>query len=314
MHTAQTQFGPIKIIPGENRGRFPFCTSIFIDDDVKTIIDPGAGLKPLQELKDKIDIVVNTHYHFDHIAYNHLFERAKVFVNDKEAPCFRNRKNIGSLLGMEEVYGKKWVDGWLKRISDPHTEQSPYSPQNNHFWWLSTSKVDETYAWGDILDFGKTRMQVIGTPGHSLGFSCMYFPDYGIVYVADIDLTDFGPWYGGTDGDIDLFIKSCKNLEALDAKFFITGHEKGILGKQEFKAGLKTFLEKIDERDEKILSALKIPHTLEELTDKGLVYGKKFHVDEWLYMWEHIMIKKHVQRLVKNQKVLPGKDHTYILP
>jgi len=302
---SKTDFGPLKVIPGENKSRFPFSSSLFIDDDIKALIDTGAGLKTLSELKqrEKIDMVINTHYHWDHIAYNYLFEESKILINDREADCFRDRRNIGKFLGMVEVYGKKWVDGWLERISNPDSKQSPYSPQNDHRWWISTARVDEEYSWGDILDFGKTKMHVIGAPGHSKGFCCMYFPDYGIVYAADIDLTTFGPWYGGTDGDIDLFINSCREIGNLDAEFFITGHENGILRKEDFKEGLKTFVNKFDERESVILSKLNEPQTIEELADMGIIYGKKFHVDEWVYMWNYLMTKKHLQRLLKNGRV-----------
>jgi hypothetical protein len=36
----------------------------------------------------------------------------------------------------------------------------------------------------------------------------MRFPGEGIVYTGDIDLTSFGPWRFGADGDMDQFIKS----------------------------------------------------------------------------------------------------------
>jgi len=302
---AKTEFGPLKVIPGENGSRFPFSSTLFIDDDVKVVIDTGAGSKAMLDLKERqrIDMVINTHYHFDHIAYNYLFDESKILINDREAECYRDRRKIGKLLGMVEVYGEKWVDGWLERISNPDSKQSPYVPQNNHKWWLSSARVDEVYSWGDILDFGRTKAHVIGAPGHSEGFCCMYFPDLGVAYVADFDLTAFGPWYGGTDGDIDLFIESCRNIAELDAKYFITGHEIGILGKDDFKIGVDNFLHRIEKRDSLILSRLSEPSTLEALADMGLIYGKKFHEDAWVAMWNYLMTKKNLLRLVKNGKV-----------
>ena len=298
------------MIPGEDTGRFPYCTSIFLDDDIKVLIDPGAGYQRLCDLKKEVDIdmVINTHYHFDHISYNYLFDRAQILLNEKEAVCFRDRKVLGSFLGMEEVYGRAWVDAWLKRIADPNTEQSPFSPQNNHQWWLSTARIDGRYKWGEVLAFGKIKMQVIGAPGHSAGFSCMYFPDYGVIYTADLDLTAFGPWYGGSDGDIDLFISSCKEIENIDAEFFITGHEIGIVSRDEFQKRMKGFLEIIEKRDKIIIAVLSKPRTLKELVDHGVIYGKKYHVDAWVYMWEHVMIKKHVHRLIKRQQVCQSDD------
>ncbi len=131
----------------------------------------------------------------------------------------------------------------------------------------------------------------------------MYFPRYGAIYVADLDLTPFGPWYCGSDGDIDQFISSCRMIENIDAEFFITGHETGILSKEEFRAGMEGYLAVIEERDKKILSVLSAPFLLEEVVDRGLIYGRRYHVDAWVYMWEFITIKKHLQRLEQQQRI-----------
>jgi len=272
---------------------------------VKALIDPGAGVQRLTDLKQQhhIDMVFNTHFHYDHIAYNYLFDQSKILINDKEAPCFRDRREIPRIIGIEEVYGEEWIAGWLQRIADPATEKSPYSPQNNHEWWLSTARLDGEYQWGEVFDFGKVRMQIIGAPGHSGGFSCMHFPLHGVIYVADLDLTPFGPWYGNTSGDIDQFISSCRTIEKVDAEYFVTGHEMGILGREEFRAGMNRYLAVIDERDARLLSVLSEPLSLEEVTRMGLIYGRKFHVDAWVYMWEFVTIKKHLQRMERQGRV-----------
>ena len=309
----QTQFGTINVIHGENGSRFPYSNTLFINDEETVVIDTGAGKRLLSELKQnkRIDLVINTHYHFDHIAYNYLFNDSKILINEKEAKCYRDRRHIGVCLGIEEVHGGDEVKSWLDRISQPDTQQSPYSPQNNHKWWLSSARLDGSYSWGHVFDFGKTKMHVIGTPGHSEGFCCMYFPNDGIVYVADIDLTSFGPWYGGTDSDINLFIDSCREIEKLDADVFITGHEAGILNKKDFQTGLAVFLERINERDVRILSALTEPSTLKDLAEHGLIYGRKFHADAWVYMWNYLMTKKHVERLVERGQVIQS-DNTFV--
>jgi len=56
-------------------------------------------------------------------------------------------------------------------------------------------------------------------------------------------------------------------------------------------AGLDRFIEIIDERDRKILSVLQKPLSLKEIVDQGLIYGRKYQVDAWIYMWEFLMIK-----------------------
>jgi hydroxyacylglutathione hydrolase len=296
-------FGRVRVLPGENGSRFPFSSTIFIDDDAKAVIDTGAGKKGLEALKESsdIDAVYNTHYHYDHISGNRFFSGSEIYLNDKEAVCFRDRKTLGAFLGIKEVYGAEWIEGWIERIRNPETPPGPYSPLNSHNWWLSTMRISGEYKWGDAINFGKTHMHVIGAPGHSAGYCCMHFPAEGVLYAADIDLSDFGPWYGGTDGDIDLFIDSCRRLVQVDAAHVITGHEKGVLTADEFRTGLDGYLGMIDKRDGQIIGALKnSPATIEDIARQGLIYGKKYHVDEFIYMWEMIMVKKHIERLIKN--------------
>lgn len=298
-------YGNLHIIRGNNDGRFPYCNSIFIDDSTKVIIDPGAGLKPFQQLIESktVDLVVNTHFHFDHIVYNYLFSGAEIYINDLEAPCFRDRTEIARRLGLADIYGNKWVADWLSRISSPDTPQSPYTPQNRHEWWLSTAHLHGSYRWGDTMDFGDTAMKVIGTPGHSAGFCCLHFPKEGVVYTGDIDMTAFGPWYFGADGDIDQFIESARALTDLDADTFVTGHESGILGRTEFLNRMEDFLDIINTRDALVLNALSGPLGIEELKKIGLFYGKKFLVDSWVQAWEEMAIRKHLERLVKQGQI-----------
>lgn len=293
------EIGKIKVLVGEDGGRFPFNNSLFIDDRVKVIVDPGASLGGLMEIRSQnsIDLVINTHYHFDHIAYNYIFKEAKIYLNEIESECFINREAILQRLGMIDFYGKEWAQGWLERISRPDTPQSPYSPQNRHEWWLSTARLDGTYQWGEIFDFGTTRMEVIGTPGHTAGFNCLFFPDEGVVYTGDIDLTKFGPWYGGEDSDIEQYIDSAWKIAKLNADFFVTGHEVGILKKEEFVNRLEKFLDIIERRDIKVLSVLGQPMDLNEIANMGLFYARKFLIDEWVRVWNAIKTRKHLERL-----------------
>jgi hydroxyacylglutathione hydrolase len=305
-------FGKIRVVRGSNGGRFPFCNSLLIEDAVAVVIDPGAGPEAMEEIRRgvRVERVINTHFHFDHIAGNHLFDRAGIYINDIESECYRDRTHILKRLGMTARYGEGWTAGWLERISRPDSPQSPYSPQNRHEWWLSTARIDGTYRWGDVLDFGATKMEVIGAPGHSAGFCCLHFPGEGLVYTGDIDLTAFGPWYFGADGDIDQFIRSAERIAALDAETFVTGHEAGIVLRNDFRAAVKTYLALIDARDERILATLAEPLSLDELFSKGLIYGKKFLVDEWVSAWDHLAVKKHLDRLLSRGRIR-FRDGTY---
>lgn len=309
----RVKFGKIEWIQGQNKGHFPFCNTLLIQDGIKVVIDPGAGLELMTQVRDhvNVDLVINTHFHFDHIAYNYLFRQSRIYLNEIEGECFQDRRKILNRLGMTDFYGDEWAQGWLDRISRPDSVQSPYSPQNRHEWWLSTERLDGTYGWGGMMDFGATKMEIIGTPGHSAGICCLHFPDEGVLYTGDIDLTSFGPWYFGADGDMELFIHSAETIAQLNAETYITGHEAGIVRRSDFQAGLKRYLEIIDRRDETILNALAEPRPLTDICSMGLIYGKKFLIDEWVRAWDAHAVQKHLDHLIK-RGMIKCSDGIYI--
>ncbi len=45
--------------------------------------------------------------------------------------------------------------------------------------------IDETVVDGDVLTFGGEQMQVIETPGHTVGHVCYYLPKSGVLFAAD---------------------------------------------------------------------------------------------------------------------------------
>ncbi len=78
------KFGNIEYIEGPNRGRYPFCNSLFVTTMIKAIIDPGSDQNRLRELASKgVAYVINSHYHEDHITYRGLFPERRCF------PCCR---------------------------------------------------------------------------------------------------------------------------------------------------------------------------------------------------------------------------------
>lgn len=301
-------YGNVKIIEGKFSSKFPYCRSIFIDDKIKGIIDPGSGKEQYLEIlnKNRIKYVFNTHYHYDHIHYNYLFYRSKIMMNEKEAECFINRINIPKRVGVYEALGEKAVNEWLHYTQQINAKKTPYSPSRNHAWYLSTSRLSGIYQYEDRWQCGETEFEFVHTPGHSEGFCCVLFPDQELICTGDIDLTPFGPWYGGTDSDIDDFIRSSKKILNLELKHYATGHEIGTLSNNEFAEKLEQYLDIINRRDIKILNVLEEtgPLNIDQITQLGLIYGgPKYVVDPWIYAWEKVTLYKHLKRLEKTRKV-----------
>ena len=290
----------LHVIPGKNNSRFPYCTALFVDGgDLLAVLDPGAGAEALQVALDgkRVDLVINTHYHFDHINGNYLFPGAEVLINPLEAACFPNLTRVGELLGIQEYYGKSGVDAWIDVVKNPHSKQTPFSPSRRHEWWLSTRTPAGEYAYDQEWFIGKVKVIMVHAPGHTRGFCCPYFLDEGVVYTGDIDLTSFGPWYAGTDGDIDSFIQSARLIAGLNADHFITGHQEGVFSHSEFLKRIDRFINIIEERQQRLIKLLESGITLQDVPNHGLIYSPKYHVDPWIKMWEGIAVSKHYERL-----------------
>lgn len=302
------RFGKVKIINGKFQSKFPYCRAILIDDKEKAIIDPGSGREILSNIiaKKKVKYVFNTHYHYDHIHYNYLFFRSKIFMNRIEAECFISPSTILKRVGIYQVLGQKAIDDWLQYTKQINSPKTPYSPSRNHAWYLSTCRLDGSYEYGKKLHLGETEFEFIHTPGHSGGFCCVYFPGENLICTGDIDLSPFGPWYGGSDANIDEFIESSRKIADLGVKHYATGHEMGSLTHSEFQTKLETYLKIIDKRDTKILHSLESnPQTIEALTRLGMIYGgPKYITDPWVYAWEQVTLLKHLERLEEKKQII----------
>lgn len=279
------RMGPIMIVEAPNNSKVPFSRSLYIDCQDKVLIDSGADPNTLLEINRQygIELIVNTHYHPDHTRHNHLFENATKWINPIELENALTIEGIAKLNGVYKEWGPDGVEMWRKNL-----------PQE---WVINVGGFSGSYEYEMEYSFGGVKVIFLHTPGHTAGLSCPYFPELGVVYVGDYDMTSFGPWYNGTDGSIEDFIESGKRLLTLDADTFITGHQKGIFSKHEFQQAMENFLAIIEKRDETIEQYVRQGLTFDELTNIGIFYPQKALKEIILKTWERSGIRKHLNRL-----------------
>jgi len=292
----ESQFGRLTFIRGKRGGKYPFCNSLFIDDREKVIIDPGSGKELLKklEMEKGIDCIVNSHYHEDHTAFNYLFPEAKLYVPRDEVPCFTSLEQLldfSGLLGTDLEH--KWRDIFLNNFN--YTERTP----------------DREFSDGDLLNFGDTTLQVIHTPGHTIGHSSFFFPDEKVLFMGDLDLTAFGPWYGDRVSDIDQTIASLHTLLTIPARIFITSHEVGIIEGDITKA-VEDYIAIIDKRENTLLNFLEKPRTMSEIVNQWIIYKKPGDPREYFEAGERGMITKHLDRLTKTGGITVKEDGRYV--
>ena len=195
-----------------------YGTNSYIYKDLQSnsaiIIDPGGDIVEIVDTIKKnhlkIDYIVVTHSHFDHIAslekiYN-LFS-VPIIVHEAEFENVEdNKKNLSNMFGFDGI-----KDG------------------GKHLQWKKV-KDNETFFCG------KQEIKVIHTPGHTVGGMCIYI-DEGLVTKKDESEkylftgdTLFCGTVGRTDfdgGDYNVLMESLKKLSKLprETKIF-PGHEQ----------------------------------------------------------------------------------------
>jgi hydroxyacylglutathione hydrolase len=293
------QIGPLMIIEGPNGSKVPFSRSLYINSKDKVLIDTGADPTELLAFDDQfgVNLIINTHYHPDHTLHNHLFSNTEKWINPLEFETIQTIEGIARGNGVYQEWGPEGVEALRKHL-----------PKE---WVQNLGEISGTYQYEDEYNFSGVKVHFLHTPGHTEGYTSPYFPELGVVYVGDFDMTSFGPWYFGTDGDIDSFISSSKRLLELDVDTYITGHQKGVFTKKDFTEAMGKFLAIIEQRDEIIKKYVRQGLNFEELTSIGIFYPKKI-LEKALILrtWERSGIRKHLQRLgydVQGSEILTVK-------
>ncbi|MBM7645621.1 glyoxylase-like metal-dependent hydrolase (beta-lactamase superfamily II) [Scopulibacillus daqui] len=294
------QIGPIFILTGKNNSHVPYCTSLLINGDNETIlIDCGGGQAVFDEINKHytVDKIYLTHYHLDHIWGAYLFDRAEIFINPYDLKKLTDPFELAKANGVETLYGSQGAEKWVQKQI---TSKKTLIDKDHPSWGPVIGIAKHSYSYGQPINIAGTTMTVIHTPGHTEGFCCPYFPEYGVLFAGDYDLTSFGPWYNDADSDIDQFIESSQKTLETDAKYFVTAHHKGIFERKAYEVCLYTYIDKIYEREEKVKKAIQ-----QGIRPKDIVYQEVFYFlinhkrNKHLVNSEIIGIAKHIERLIK---------------
>lgn len=291
--------GRIQFIRG---GKYPQSNSVFIDDEIRAVIDPASDEGKLQTLHKErpIQVIINSHGHEDHFLYNSRFPDAQLWVHKLDANAFRDINAFFNQFFHPEEIDEKTEAEWSKFFTDV-VKYQPREP-------------DRLLEDEEVLDFGETRVQVLHTPGHSPGHLSFHFPEEKVLFLADLDLVKFGPYYGDKASSIDDTIRSLHRLAEIDVDVYLVSHGKdGILaGDPEH---IHRYLDVIYKREEKLLDLLASgPKSLEEVTAEGIIYGGRSLAEgAWeLSMSERTMMHKHLQRL-EHKRTLKEENGFYHL-
>jgi len=286
----------IKLVRPEAQAVFPYSNSLFIDDELKAMIDAGAGGRAYAATPvEEIQLLLLTHHHFDHINGVSLFKNAQIMVGREELWAFQNESEYNRSTGFhrwQELMGSQRSEKWDKLLSLP--DDIPSRPA---FQPLELAGV---FKDGDTFELGHTSFTAVHTPGHSPGHYAFFFPQEKILFSSDLDVSPRGPWYGDEYCDLDDIIQSIYKLISLQPEILVSSHRRILDSRVEEL--LLAYLDIALQREEKILNYLTEPHTINDIADQEFI-------NEWeqrnqhVLFWHKMMILKHLQRLEKLAKV-----------
>lgn len=286
--------GSVTVLFGAQGGKYPQGNSLLVRGRHETaVIDPSLGLYARRERLPPVDRVLDSHCHEDHIAGNPLFPNASCHVHEEDLP------GLGSLDGMLAIYGyPEPIRSHFRRVV---VEQFHYQPRADA----------RPLRDGDVFDLGGVRIRVLHAPGHTRGHCFFWIEPDDVLYLADVDLSSFGPYYGDAWSDLDAFEGTLAMLRTLHPRHWATFHHVGVLSDEgAFRTRLDRFAARIGERETRLLAYLAdAPRSLEEIARHRFVYRPGDDVP-WAEPIEARSMEQHLARLVaagRVREVEPGR-------
>lgn len=174
------------------------------------VIDPAGDVGKIVEMLDilqaKLKYIYITHCHADH---------------------------IGGVKELKERYGGQIIAqrDSAEHLLNPNISLTSYIGKEKNLIIEVDSRVDD----GDLLHLGELEFQVLHTPGHTSGGSCLYCESEKLLFSGD---TLFRGTWGRTDvptGNFEDIINSItKKLMMLpDETIVYTGHGKSTMIREE---------------------------------------------------------------------------------
>jgi glyoxylase-like metal-dependent hydrolase (beta-lactamase superfamily II) len=284
----------VSVLVGADNGKYPSGNSLVVQGDGEAvIIDPSIDVVAAGGAPVRVDAVINSHSHEDHMPGNALFTDARLHIHESDLPGAR------SLDGLMDVYG---LDGEARdAFSRQVVDEFNYAPRPDA----------EGFTDGHAWDLGRVQVEAKHLPGHTRGHSGFRISE-GVFFLSDIDLTGFGPYYGDVWSDLEQFEESLAAVRDEVADFYVTFHHKGVIeGRETFLALLDDFHAVIPSRHQAMLDFLAEPRTLDDMVDHRFVYRP--HVDHvFADAVERRCAAMHLQRmLVRGEatEVAPGAYH-----
>jgi len=195
---------------------YPSANAVLLRGPAPILVDPGFGsdvqpligwLREQGVAPERLALVVNTHYHSDHVGGNHVLQTdfgAAIAAHTIEADAV-NRRDPGACAAV-----------WLRQPVEAYD-------------------VGRSLIADDVLDTGETKWQVLHTPGHTRGHVSLYDPVTRALIGGDVvHATDVG-WlnpYGEDADSLEQSLDTLDRIAALAPAVILSGHGPAVVDPQ----------------------------------------------------------------------------------
>lgn len=192
-----------------------------LDNEVPPVLQflPPA-LERLDMTLADIDLILNTHIHFDHTAGNAAVKsasNAQIHIHSDDAEYFERpellfERELAPII--EIILGKDYLEAEMSRYLNEFTGPGPYVA------------VDRLLKDDDIIELGEGYdMKVVHLPGHTKGSVGFYWEEEGILFAGDA-MTGVCGHDGGLPiiDDLLAYENSLERVKDLPLKLLVHSH------------------------------------------------------------------------------------------
>ena len=170
---------------------------------------------------------------------------------------------------------------------------------------FESARIDDTLSDGDVIDLGGLELEMIHTPGHTHGHTCVLNRTDRSLFTGDHILGTGTTAVSADRGDMARYIDSLRKLQPLDISALYPGHGAPVKQPQ---AKIKELLEHRLERERQVLSFLSEGRN----TIDSLVKAIYPELDPDLLSEAQGQVKVHLIKLI-NEGQVQSQGETYTL-
>lgn len=268
---------------GQQNGKYPYGNPLTVTAGNTTVLlDSALGIDP-----SDADLLLLSHYHEDHVAGTGA-RRGPTEIHEFDLPA---------------------IQSWNIFRTFCDLEPGPWeADMREQFQWTEMSGATAFDHRSTFEVGGSTTITVVPLPGHTAGHCGFLVEPDGVFYLADVELSSFGPFYGDRHSSLADTRTTLQTCATIDAAVYTTFHHKGpYTSATEFRRALAHHAQVLDDREDKILTLLTPDGArIEDLVGNGVVYrlGRRpWYADHV----ERSMCRRHLDELVSNG-VVTGPD------